>query len=91
MSETTQNTEFGKADWARVLFFLAYVFAGFWTYGHMFNQRWCGKIEIHGGGAVATMYRHCASPVGGGIFWPLYWTGRLAIYLTAPEPSHDRP
>lgn len=64
-----------------------YVAFGFLTYGTLVNERWCGSITtryvyLDGGGATVTEHRGCAKPFFGGVFWPVYWIGEAAIWVT---------
>lgn len=63
-----------------------YVLAGFWTFGHTSQMQRCGLIEtttIHpDGSSEMTRSSHYCLPAVYGVFWPLYWGGRLAIEVT---------
>lgn len=63
---------------------VAYGLGGFWTFGHLFNQRWCGEVVETNidHGTTYTIRRGCAEPIGAGILWPIYWSGRAAIEVT---------
>lgn len=65
---------------------VAYVIVGFLTYGYVWNRSaimarwWMGDHYETAPDNVAAFVTAFLS----GLFWPIYWVGKLAIWMTAP-------